>query len=324
MPTYYDFLGILSSASQPEVNSAIDQQYDHWRRLTTHHEQETVENATRALRILEQIRNTLSDPISREKYNNSIGLGNQVGGLADPSAPPIVSSRIPVASPPPSGSMSNQHRIDAWLCPRCQTANVIGTRHCKNCGVAIGIDCPNCGRLTEASTKHCSNCGVNVQDALRKRKTLEDEQRKHREMQEAERIRVQREQERVNAEQASKKLVKQKQQSRRSCITWTFAIAGLLVCCVAASAIVPLALRKGQVANAPILQLPTVDPLIAAQMPKYSGENIAVVAQLQDVSDDRFQINFEVENLTQANITLAFLTSDVVVADDIGNVYPQQ
>lgn len=81
MSTYYDFLGISPSASQSEINSAIDQQYNHWRQLTTHHDQEMVEKAIQALRILEQVRDTLSSSANRDKYNTSIGLGTLLGGL---------------------------------------------------------------------------------------------------------------------------------------------------------------------------------------------------------------------------------------------------
>jgi hypothetical protein len=73
-----------------------------------------------------------------------------------------------------------------------------------------------------------------------------------------------------------------------------------------------------------VLQLPTVDPLIAAQSPKFSGTKIGITSRLASVSDNQIRISFEVENLTQSAVTLAFLTSDIVVSDDLGNVFPQQ
>ena len=325
MTTYYDFLGVSPLASQDEINQALDRKYDYWRRLVTHHEQETVEEATKALRVLEQARATLTNPGKRSAYDAGLGLGPQLGGLTDPTAaasvPPSGPARTPPSAPAPSGGQ----RVDAWVCVRCQTPNPIGTRHCKHCGNAIGIDCPNCGRLTEANSRYCSNCGANVQDAFRKKREAEEEQRKSREAQEAERLRRQREQERQVAEQRSQEQVRQKQTSRRSCIIGIVAVVGFFMCCFGAYYIWPLMSRNNALGIPTLsIQQPTTDPLLASLAPQYTGSKIAVTADLSSVSSDQFQVRYKVSNTSQNILTLAFLSSDIVVTDNLGNTFPEQ
>ncbi|MDZ4720906.1 MAG: zinc ribbon domain-containing protein [Roseiflexaceae bacterium] len=57
-------------------------------------------------------------------------------------------------------------RTDAWVCPKCQTANMIGTRFCRGCGQQVGCDCPSCNALMEAAAPFCSHCGANFSAAL--------------------------------------------------------------------------------------------------------------------------------------------------------------
>jgi DnaJ-class molecular chaperone with C-terminal Zn finger domain len=328
MTNYYDFLGISPLASQDEIKKAIDQKYDYWRRLVTHHQQETVEEATKALRILEQARVTLTDQGKRNAYDAGLGLGPQLGGLTDPTVNVAVPPSKPSGSPPSASSASSSQRVDAWICARCQTANPIGTRHCKNCGNQIGVDCPKCGSLTEANTRFCSNCGVNIQEFIRKKRETEDEQRKLSEAQEAERLRLQHQQERQLAEQKSQEQVRQKQVSRRSCITAIAAVIGIFICCVGVYFVWPSLRTNRNIPpasepNFPLAQ-PSTDPLLDSMIPHYNGGKVAVNAELTYVSGDQFQIQFVVKNISQTSLTLAFLSSDIKVTDNLGNTYTEQ
>ena len=252
-------------------------------------------------------------------------MGPQLGGLTDPMAAVSVPPSGPMRPSPSTPAASGSQRVDAWVCARCQTANPIGTRHCKHCGNAIGIDCPNCGRLTEANSPHCSNCGTNVQDAFRKKREVEEEQRKLLEAQEAERLRRQREQERQFAEQKSQEAVRQKQTSRRSCMFSIVVVVGFFMCCFGAYYIWPLMFRNNAIGIQPLpIQQPTSDPLLASLVPQYTGSKIAVTADLSSVSDEQFQVRYKVSNTSQNILTLAFLSSDIVVTDNLGNTYPEQ
>lgn len=93
MPTYYDVLRVSPSAAPAEIETALDNQYHHWRRLVTHHDPVVVEEAERALRTLEQIRAVLLTPEKRANYDGSI----IVGGLADPAASSLNASSVPFA-----------------------------------------------------------------------------------------------------------------------------------------------------------------------------------------------------------------------------------
>ena len=52
-------------------------------------------------------------------------------------------------------------------------ANPIGARHCKSCGLVLGIECPSCGKLTEAVTPHCAECGANIEKVRREKEEAE-------------------------------------------------------------------------------------------------------------------------------------------------------
>jgi hypothetical protein len=83
------------------------------------------------------------------------------GVIAPPPPPPASAAVTP---PPPA-----LERVDAWLCPKCQTANAPGNAYCKQCGHTIGIHCPKCAVIIEASAAFCSHCGVNVANAARQK-----------------------------------------------------------------------------------------------------------------------------------------------------------
>lgn len=168
MTTYYDILGIKPEATIVEIETALETQYNRWRRLVTHHDLNMVTKANRALQVLEQARGTLTNPDKRAAYDHEIGLDVSLGGLADPSAysvnpHPVPSSPIPKSSP----VTTPIQRTDAWVCPKCNTANPISTRFCKSCGQQLGQNCPKCNALIEINATHCSACGINIEEFMR-------------------------------------------------------------------------------------------------------------------------------------------------------------
>lgn len=172
MSSYYETLNVAPTASSAEIETAYDTAYNQWRRLVTHHDPAMVNQANESLRMLEEIRTILLDPQKRASYDTTIGLQGMAGGLTDLQATPPTA--LPVMSPPrrpamPIGGEKPQtlQRTDAWVCPKCQTANGVGTRFCKGCGQSLGRDCPNCGKLTETAAPFCSSCGVNMAEAER-------------------------------------------------------------------------------------------------------------------------------------------------------------
>ncbi len=161
MPTYYEILKLAPTATAVEIAAALDAQYNQWRRLVTHHAPTIVEEANRALRTLEQVRATLTDPGKRAVYDSTLN----VGGLADPEA--LLRAAAPL--PPPQTSQQTpvtHQRADAWVCPNCQTSNPLKTKFCSKCGQQLGRDCPSCGKLTKASGPFCMECGVNFDEYL--------------------------------------------------------------------------------------------------------------------------------------------------------------
>jgi hypothetical protein len=178
MSTYYEVLKIPSDAPLQMVESAIDTQYNQWRRLVTHHDPSVAEQANHALRTLEMIRNTLCNALERAKYDASLNIG----GLADPAellrnVPPDPApqrSMNPFAAPMANdfsgqtgraGQFDAQtvaplDRVDAWVCARCKNPNPIGEKFCSRCGNQIADACPSCAVLTEQTKPFCSKCGA--------------------------------------------------------------------------------------------------------------------------------------------------------------------
>ncbi len=185
MMNYYEALKVQPTATVTEIEAALELQYNQWRRLVTHHDPTVANQANQALQTLEQIRSTLTDSTRRVAYDASLTSGGTAGGLADPAVAdaPRTASFAPFAPPPPKASTSQPpasavQRIDAWLCPKCQTANAIGTRFCKSCGQALSQDCPKCGQLIEAKIEFCPECGVNVAGYRRELQQQELEQQR--------------------------------------------------------------------------------------------------------------------------------------------------
>ena len=80
MSNYYEILSIEPTATQREIETQLDNQYNRWRRLSTHHDAAVVDEANKALRTIEQIRDTLMDSNKRAAYDAGIGVGGFVGG----------------------------------------------------------------------------------------------------------------------------------------------------------------------------------------------------------------------------------------------------
>jgi len=180
MPNYYELLRVQSSASDAEIQSAFDEQYEQWRRLVTHHDPNVVNQANQAIQLLEKMRATLTDPMRREAYDEAIGVKSVMGGLVDPSAlltPPVFAMTPPAPTPIPS-AMGATGAVNAWVCPQCGTGNGIGTRFCKNCGNALGRECPNCAKTIEAAARFCPECGGDVAKAMVAKQIADQEERR--------------------------------------------------------------------------------------------------------------------------------------------------
>ena len=163
MRTYYKVLDIAPDATTTEIETAYEVQYNHWRRLVTHHDPEMSNRANQALQWLEKVRTTLTDPGKRQAYDTSIGLSHSVGGLADPKASLPPSSMRTLAPPPPprpSAPVPSSH-VDAWVCSKCGAASATGSVYCKSCGNLIGQQCPTCEAIFENTASFCPACGTN-------------------------------------------------------------------------------------------------------------------------------------------------------------------
>lgn len=179
--SYYEILGVAPSAAVTEIETAYEDHYNKWRRLVTHHDPNVVTQANQALQTLEQIRTTLTAPDKRAAYDAGIGVGGAVGGLGDPDAVTSVLHQAGLLSrsmSPPTGARARSvtgQRIDAWICPKCQTANAVGKLFCTECGQSIGRECPNCGQTIESRAEFCSECGVDVQATARAKQEAVEE-----------------------------------------------------------------------------------------------------------------------------------------------------
>jgi hypothetical protein len=179
MPTFYEQLNLQSSVTPTEIEVAIEEQYNQWRRLITHHDPNIVNQANQSLQTLESIRTILLDPDKRMAYDAGIGVSGPIGGLADPAAllrtsmpftPPTTATSQPRVTVPNSGTLA----AEAWVCPKCQTINPLKTKFCAQCGQQLGRDCPSCGKLTKASAPFCSECGVNFEAFFQQKKVEDD------------------------------------------------------------------------------------------------------------------------------------------------------
>ncbi|MCL4299594.1 MAG: zinc ribbon domain-containing protein [Anaerolineae bacterium] len=216
MPTYYEILKVQPTASNAEIQVAIDAQYNQWRRLATHRNPRIVDEANHSLRTLEEIRSILTDSKKRAEYDIEIGMSNQINGLADPEIF-LQKSKL---SPPLfniTKSFSREfitRRVDAWICSKCQTANQIEARYCVTCGQQIGRNCPKCLKLIEFANLFCPHCGVDVAAFLQQRRVEEDARLRLEQIKEATRLKKEQEKARRRAEEEAKTKTRAKTQTR--------------------------------------------------------------------------------------------------------------
>jgi len=185
MANYYEMLGVNTSATASEIEVAIDARYNQWRALVTHHDPNVVNQANQELQKLEMIRGTLMDVNKRAGYDAAVGLGNTIGGLADPSAIAPAVRRPPLPPSPPGMRLAPSaasQRTDAWECARCQTPNPPNTRFCEKCGNALGKDCPNCVKLIKTAATFCPHCGKNIEQAAQEKRVREEEAEKQKQL----------------------------------------------------------------------------------------------------------------------------------------------
>lgn len=224
MSNYYEFLKVPTTATISDIQIAIDGLYNQSRRLVTHHDPNVVQNANQSLLMIEQARATLLDPMKRADYDAMLSLST-MGGLVDASAQP---SPMPVMTPPmvgrppvqqpsmPAAGVANE----IWACPKCSSANPVGTKFCKKCGNQLGRNCPQCNTLLETTAQFCSDCGVNIR---------EYEQQKEIELAEAERRKIA-EQHRIAEEQARLGIIMKASADAHNLMKWGWIISLVGAC----------------------------------------------------------------------------------------------
>jgi uncharacterized membrane protein (DUF485 family) len=169
MPTYYELLGISTSATTAEIVSACERQYRYWQQQAASKNPQAIARANDTLRQLEQIRATLTDSRKRAQYDASI---ETVSGLADPLArfskatPPRPS--VPLPSPAPVAK-EEEVVVTPWTCPKCNNLNPETSNFCYMCGAQILRECPECRTLTSSIvTGFCNKCGLQYNAAARR------------------------------------------------------------------------------------------------------------------------------------------------------------
>lgn len=174
MPSYYELIQVTPSSTEAEIEAAIDARYNQSRALVTHHDDTVRDQANQSLRMLEQIRATLTDPAKRAIYDEAIGIKGATAGVVDPTA--ILNMPSTTMTPPqPREVASAQKKAVAataiWTCPKCTKENPPNTRFCFNCGTQLVRKCPECEQETSlVATGFCGNCGYNFDVATQRAK----------------------------------------------------------------------------------------------------------------------------------------------------------
>lgn len=174
MTNYYDFLQVQPTASQGEIETALETRYHQWRKLVTHHDPQVANQATQALTVLEQARVTLLDPGKRTAYDTGIGLNSVLGGLADPEA---ILQKLDAARvlPPSPKSPTTQGLVDVLKCPHCgNVSNPADARFCLSCRYPLTQICPNpeCKSELPLNYRNCPRCGRNIEEERRNQEQL--------------------------------------------------------------------------------------------------------------------------------------------------------
>ena len=176
MPTYYEILNIQPTATNAEIERALDNQYNKYRRLVTHHDPNIVNQANFALQTLEKIRAILTEASKKSAYDAAIGAS--FGRVVTPPVSGAYRPRPVLASPKfaSSGTPSTPRHLPPtqssaprnWTCPTCKTPNAVNSQFCKKCGESLAFSCPTCSQLVEKNAEFCTSCGINIEQAHHK------------------------------------------------------------------------------------------------------------------------------------------------------------
>lgn len=223
---------------------------------------------------------------------------------------------------------------NTWLCKKCQTKNLVGKKFCSKCGNQLGHECINCYYLVLLDDIFCPHCGINFAQekerrlaqqqeserqrvkAKAEREAREMELRRQKEMEDNARISQQKEYERTKNEQEMRLRIKKRNAQRLlSFITIVF----ITIC------IFGFYLASGQAGVFPfgfLSQSATEQASRYLYSPTWKGNTIQVQVQLVSATSDSFQVRFDITNTTQNEIVATFLTSDILITDNLGNQYP--
>lgn len=182
----YQIIGVPVTASIAEIEAAAVKRYSDTRNLVNHYSPDIANKANQDLLLIERARTILLNPEKKAEYDRQLGMAGAIGGLADPNQvrgnfgnfgtfgdPSVLGMPKPVQVQQPinqqAPAMDQLVALNAWVCGKCHTPNQKGTKFCKSCGTAVGINCPNCGKLIEASAERCTECGVSLKEVIKQR-----------------------------------------------------------------------------------------------------------------------------------------------------------
>jgi hypothetical protein len=189
MSTYYDILQIPPQADTAAIQTAFTSRYSEVMSLVNHHDPGIANQAQQLMRALEQARDTLTNPATRQSYDAGLGLNRVLGGLVDPTIPvktvntAAVTQVRPMAPPPPkpqhNGNTTNGASNTAnsasntaeniWACSKCRNINDPHTRHCRSCRNLLLDVCPNCKQIELLTrTNNCGYCGLELKEGQQK------------------------------------------------------------------------------------------------------------------------------------------------------------
>jgi hypothetical protein len=171
MSSYYEILNVAPDASVAEIESAHATRYDQLRRLVNHPSQGL--SAQQTLMELARAHAVLTDSAKRAAYDQEIGLGAPVGGLADPhlgyGSGPVAPPPLLQSPPVPNGASSAVQpasRAPLWQCSDCATENPPNTQFCLSCGGELVRECPECQKVMSlVATGFCGGCGMHWEAA---------------------------------------------------------------------------------------------------------------------------------------------------------------
>lgn len=136
---YYAYLGISKQSIHPEILKAIDERYASLLRQLNEATPEAKRGILDELRFVDQIRDTLLDPVRRAQYDQD--LANQ--------------HEIPDS---PRGEIY-------FLCAHCGGNHLLGVKFCSKTGKRIEIEalvCPACRTLNQPGSRYCATCGMQL------------------------------------------------------------------------------------------------------------------------------------------------------------------